>query len=70
MSTRLGVKRDGEVVAADKRMGPDGKEYYDIQVHTLPVQKAVLYRPLTSRSILKHTGCSYTPPLAGSSGRP
>ena len=46
MSTRLGVRRDGEVVAADKRMGPDGKEYYDIQVHTLPVQKAVLYRPL------------------------
>lgn len=48
MSTRLGVRRDGEVVAADKRMGPDGKEYYDIQVHTLPVQKAVLYRLLTS----------------------
>ena len=32
MSTRLGVKRNGEVVAAETRMGPDGKEYYDIQV--------------------------------------
>ena len=32
MSTRLGVKRSGEVVSADKRMGPDGREYYDIQV--------------------------------------
>ena len=31
MSTRLGVKRNGEVVAAETRMGPDGKEYYDIQ---------------------------------------
>ena len=32
MSTRLGVKRNGEVVEADQRVGPDGKEYYDIQV--------------------------------------
>ena len=32
MSTRLGVKRSGEVVSADRRMGPDGREYYDIQV--------------------------------------
>lgn len=48
MSTRLGVRRDGEVVAADKRMGPDGKEYYDIQVHTLPIKRAVLHRPLIS----------------------
>ena len=31
MSTRLGVQRQGEVLSADKRTGPDGKEYYDIQ---------------------------------------
>ena len=32
MSTRIGVKRSGEVVSATERMGPDGKKYYDIQV--------------------------------------
>ena len=48
MSTRLGVRRDGEVVAADKRMGPDGKEYYDIQVLNLPVKRAVLHISLLS----------------------
>ncbi len=32
MSTRIGVKRTGEILSADKRTGPDGKEYYDIQV--------------------------------------
>ena len=31
MSTRLGVQRKGEVLSADKRTAPDGKEYYDIQ---------------------------------------
>ena len=39
MSTRLGVKRSGEVVSADERMGPDGRMYYDIQVClTLPMR--------------------------------
>lgn len=32
MSTRIGVKRSGEVMSATERMGPDGKKYYDIQV--------------------------------------
>ena len=32
MSTRLGVQRRGEVLAATRRVAPDGKEYYDIQV--------------------------------------
>ena len=32
MSTRIGVKRSGEVVSATERTGPDGKKYYDIQV--------------------------------------
>lgn len=32
MSTRIGVRRTGEILSADKRVGPDGKEYYDIQV--------------------------------------
>lgn len=32
MSTRLGVKRTGEVVTADERVGSDNKLYYDIQV--------------------------------------
>ena len=31
MSTRLGVQRKGEVLSADRRTGPDGREYYDIQ---------------------------------------
>ncbi len=38
MSTRLGVKRNGEVVEADQRVGPDGKEYYDIQVLLIAYQ--------------------------------
>jgi hypothetical protein len=33
MSTRIGVRRSGEVLSSNKRIGPDGKEYYDIQVH-------------------------------------
>ena len=41
MSTRLGVKRSGEVVSADKRMGPDGREYYDIQVSMAYLQVPV-----------------------------
>lgn len=32
MSTRLGVRRTGEIVSAAERTGPDGKLYYDIQV--------------------------------------
>ena len=31
MSTRLGVKRTAEVVAAAERTGADGQLYYDIQ---------------------------------------
>ena len=31
MSTRLGVKRTAEVVAASQRTGADGQLYYDIQ---------------------------------------
>jgi len=32
MSTRLGVRREAEVVSATQRTGPNGKAYYDIQV--------------------------------------
>lgn len=32
LATRIGVRRTGEVLSAAKRTGPDGKEYYDIQV--------------------------------------
>ena len=35
MSTRLGVKRKGEVLSADRRTGPDGREYYDIQARLI-----------------------------------
>ena len=45
MSTRLGVQRRGEVLAADKRTGPDGKEYYDIQVRHAPTARI---KPLSS----------------------
>lgn len=31
MSTRLGVKRTSEVVAASSRTGADGRLYYDVQ---------------------------------------
>jgi hypothetical protein len=31
MSTRLGVRRQGEVVSATPRTADDGKEYYDIE---------------------------------------
>lgn len=29
MSTRIGVKREAEVVSAKSREAPDGKSYYD-----------------------------------------
>eukprot|EP00878_Enallax_costatus_P026750 GHUV01028737.1.p1 GENE.GHUV01028737.1~~GHUV01028737.1.p1 ORF type:complete len:211 (+),score=32.48 GHUV01028737.1:659-1291(+) len=32
MSTRLGIRRTGEIISADSREGPDGRTYYDIQV--------------------------------------
>lgn len=32
MSTRLGVRREAEVVGATQRTGPNGREYYDVQV--------------------------------------
>ena len=35
MSTRLGVQRKGEVLSADRRTGPDGREYYDIQAGSI-----------------------------------
>ena len=35
MSTRIGVRRTGEILSADKRTGPDGKDYYDIQVREM-----------------------------------
>lgn len=31
MSTRLGVRRDAEIVSSGSRIGSDGKKYYDIQ---------------------------------------
>ena len=35
MSTRLGVKRESDVVSAADRTGSDGNEYYDLQVKRL-----------------------------------
>lgn len=32
MSTRLGVRRDSDVISAADRTGPDGNEYYDLQI--------------------------------------
>ncbi len=32
MSTRLGVRREAEIVSATERTGADGKLYYDVQV--------------------------------------
>lgn len=32
MSTRLGVKRESDVVSSADRIGSDGNEYYDLQV--------------------------------------
>ena len=32
MSTRLGVRREGEIVSAAARTADDGKEYYDVEV--------------------------------------
>lgn len=32
MSTRLGVKRESDVISAANRTGSDGNEYYDLQV--------------------------------------
>lgn len=36
MSTRLGVRRESEIVSASDRTGADGNEYYDLQVRLLP----------------------------------
>lgn len=35
MSTRLGIKRTGNIESASSREGPDGKMYYDIEVGML-----------------------------------
>lgn len=32
MSTRLGVKRESDVISSADRVGSDGNEYYDLQV--------------------------------------
>lgn len=32
MSTRLGIRRSGEIVSATSRVGDDGKTYYDISI--------------------------------------
>ncbi len=32
MSTRLGVRREGQVLYAESREGPDGRTYYDIGI--------------------------------------
>lgn len=33
MSTRLGVKRTADIISATERLGPDGRKYYDLEVH-------------------------------------
>lgn len=35
MSTRLGVRRESEILSASDRTGADGNEYYDLQVQAL-----------------------------------
>jgi hypothetical protein len=32
MSTRIGIRREGEIISAASRQGSDGKTYYDIEV--------------------------------------
>ncbi|CAD7695197.1 unnamed protein product [Ostreobium quekettii] len=32
MSTRIGVQREGDIISAEQRTGPDGKLYYDVQI--------------------------------------
>jgi hypothetical protein len=51
MSTRLGVKRDGSVVAATQRTGPDGSLYYDITLRQ---------RSVASRAQLAVSGVDVT----------
>lgn len=36
MSTRLGIKREGQVLSAGSRQGPGGRTYYDIDVSRVP----------------------------------
>jgi hypothetical protein len=40
MSTRIGIKREGEIVSAASRQGSDGKMYYDIEVSSCTCSKA------------------------------
>lgn len=42
MSTRLGVKREAQVVSASSRTGADGKLYYDIQVPSWGVYACIV----------------------------
>jgi hypothetical protein len=44
MSTRLGVRRQGEVVSATTRTADDGKEYYDIEARLGSGCKTLLQR--------------------------
>lgn len=32
MSTRIGIKREGEIISAASRQGDDGRLYYDLEV--------------------------------------
>lgn len=58
MSTRLGVQRKGEVLSADRRTGPDGREYYDIQVNCS-------LTALHSRSLSEHANWNVRQPCPG-----
>ena len=44
MSTRLGVKRETNVVSASQRIGADGNEYYDLQVMQFMHSASITYR--------------------------
>lgn len=54
MSTRLGVKRETNVVSASDRIGPDGNEYYDLQVQHLRTCQFEVFLPL---AIKWHSYC-------------
>ena len=51
-TTRLGVRRESDIISASSRTGSDGKEYYDIEVCSLCHPGCVLHcscaRPATA----------------------
>lgn len=58
MSTRLGIKREGEIISAASRTGPDGKQYYDISIRMKSFASRDAY-VATQQEVMKSYGLEW-----------